>query len=131
MSDTIFGKIINREVPANIIYEDDDFLSFMDIHPVAKGHLLIIPKAQYTWIQDVPDTVLAKSMLLAKKHIHAMKKAIGCDYVQLTVVGNEVPHFHIHLIPRYHNDTVAAYTHTSYETPEEIGAYAENIKEAL
>jgi len=131
MNDTIFGKIIRREIPATIVYEDADFLAFMDIRPVSKGHLLIIPKAQYTWIQDVPDELLSQSILLAKKLIHSIKKGIGCDFVQLTVVGNEVPHFHIHLIPRYVDDTVAHYSHIEYESPNEMTEYAEKIKTAL
>ena len=106
MNDTIFGKIIRKEIPATIVYEDEQFLAFLDINPVAKGHTLLIPKARYTWIYDAPDEVVGEIFVKAKEIINAMRKGLPCDYVQVGVVGNEVPHFHIHLIPRQLNEVV-------------------------
>ena len=106
MNDTIFGKIIREEIPAIIIYEDEQFLSFMDINPASKGHILIIPKVQYTWMQDVPNELIAAIFIKAKELMLVLKKALPSDYVQLSVVGNEVPHFHIHLIPRMHGENI-------------------------
>jgi histidine triad (HIT) family protein len=117
MNDTIFGKIIRKEIPAMIIYEDEQFLSFMDINPSAKGHILIIPKQQYTWMQDAPDALIADLFIKAKELMLVLKKSLACDYVQLMVVGNEVPHFHVHLIPRMLGDNIRG-PHVSYEEGE-------------
>ena len=106
MNDTIFGKIIRKEIPAIIIYEDKQFLSFMDINPASKGHILLIPKAQYPWMQDAPDELISAIFIKAKELMVVLKKALAADYVQLSVVGNEVPHFHIHLIPRMHGENI-------------------------
>lgn len=117
MNDTIFGKIIRKEIPATIIYEDDSFLAFMDINPAAKGHILLIPKEQYVWMQDAPDELIKNAFVKAKKLMIVLKDALLCDYVQLSVVGNEVPHFHIHLIPRMHGENIHG-PHVTYEEGE-------------
>jgi histidine triad (HIT) family protein len=129
MNDTIFGKIIRKEIPATIVYEDEQFLAFLDIDPVAKGHTLLIPKAQYTWIHEAPDEVISAIFIKAKELINAMRKGLPCDYVQMGVVGNEVPHFHIHLIPRHLNEVVTQTNrpHTPYENTEEMKNFAEKI----
>ena len=103
-NNTIFGKIIRGEIPATKVYEDAVCLAFMDINPVAKGHILLIPKEQYQWIQDVPDELLSYLFIKAKSLMKAMKYSLHCDYIQLSVVGKDVPHAHIHLIPRYNGD---------------------------
>lgn len=117
MNDTIFGKIIRKEIPATIIYEDQQFLSFMDINPASKGHILLIPKEQYAWMQDAPDELIKTIFVKAKEFMLVLKKALGCDYVQVSVVGNEVPHFHVHLIPRMHNENIHD-PHVKYEHDE-------------
>ncbi len=106
MNDTIFGKIIRKEIPATVVYEDQEFLCFMDINPAAKGHMLLIPKEQHAWMQDAPDALVASIFIKAKELMIVLKNALACDYVQLAVVGNEVPHFHIHLIPRMIDDNI-------------------------
>lgn len=133
MNDTIFGKIIRREIPATIVYEDDQFLAFLDISPVTKGHTLLIPKEQYVWIHDAPDDLVAAIFVKAKELITAMRAGLPCDYVQIKVVGNEVPHFHIHLIPRMLTEEVHQTTrpHTPYENSEEMNTFAEKIKNGL
>lgn len=130
MNDTIFGKIIRGEIPATKVYEDDKFLAFLDIDPVTKGHTLLIPKEKYTWIHDVPNDLLAYSFVKAKEIILAMKKGIPCDYVQVGVVGKDVPHFHIHLIPRSFSEEVlqTSRPHTRYSNQEEATLFAEKIK---
>ncbi|HNW71338.1 MAG TPA: HIT domain-containing protein [Candidatus Paceibacterota bacterium] len=100
----IFCKIIKGEIPSTKIYEDENFLAFLDIKPVSYGHTLIIPKKHCIWMQDADDETVSNIFVLAKKIMIALKKGLACDYVQLSVVGNEVPHFHIHLIPRYNGD---------------------------
>lgn len=133
MNDTIFGKIIRGEIPATKVYEDDIFLAFLDINPVTKGHTLLIPKEQYTWIHDAPDELVAAIFVKSKELINAMRKGLPCDYVQVGVVGNEVPHFHIHLIPRSLNEAVAQTSrpHTPYETADEMVSFAEKIQQGL
>lgn len=101
----IFCKIINKEIPCNKLYEDDNFLAFLDIKPVSDGHLLIIPKKHIVWMQEASDEIISEIFKLTKKLMLALKNGLPCDYVQESVVGNEVPHFHIHLIPRY-NDVI-------------------------
>lgn len=129
--ETIFTKIINREIPATIVYEDDESIAFLDIGPVAKGHTLLIPKKQYTWMQDVPDETISELFITSKKIMKAMIQGLGCDYVQVSVVGEEVPHFHIHLIPRYHNDGLHGWTRLSYENKDDQNDYAQKIISGL
>ena len=100
MTECIFCKIVNGEVPSYQIYENDNFLAFLDIHPLNKGHTLIIPKKHYRWVWDVKEEYSA----ITNKIANALKKAFQTDYVQLIAIGNEVPHAHLHLIPRFDND---------------------------
>ena len=100
MENCIFCKIANNEIPSTKIYEDENFLAFIDIKPVSDGHLLIIPKQHIVWMQDSPDETIAQIFILTKKLMLAVKKALKCDFVQMSVVGEEIPHFHIHLIPQ-------------------------------
>lgn len=132
-NNTVFGAIIHGEIPAIKVYEDDSFLAFLDINPVTKGHTLLIPKTQYTWIHEVPDDTIAAIFVKAKELIVAMRKGLPCDYVQVSVVGNEVPHFHIHLIPRKHDATVPITTrpHESYTDQAEAVSIAQQISSSL
>ena len=104
MNDCIFCKIAKGKIPSDKIYEDENFFSFLDIKPVSDGHLLIIPKKHVVWMQDAEDETISEIFKLTKKLMLALKNKLPCDYVQMSVVGNEVPHFHIHLIPRHKND---------------------------
>jgi histidine triad (HIT) family protein len=99
-SDCIFCKIINKEIPAYQIYEDSNFFSFLDIRPLNRGHCLVIPKKHYRWVWDIQEEYSA----VVNKIANALKKAMGTDYVQSIVMGDEVPHAHIHLIPRHDGD---------------------------
>lgn len=118
MNDTIFGKIIRGEIPATKVYEDEKCLAFLDIHPVAKGHTLLIPKEQYVWMQEVPNELLSYIFIKVKELMLAIKEGFGCDYVQVSVVGKDVPHFHVHLIPRYLHDGLHGWETGSYEETE-------------
>ncbi len=100
---TIFTKIIKGDIPSYKIYEDSQFYAFLDISPLTKGHTLLIPKEEVDYIFDVGDTTLSEMILVAKKIAHAIEKAIDCNRVGLMVIGLEVPHAHIHLIP-IHNE---------------------------
>ncbi|GHT48839.1 HIT family protein [Bacteroidia bacterium] len=96
---SIFSKIVKGEVPAHKIVEDKFFYAFLDINPVAKGHVLVVPKKEVDYIFDMDDKLLADMFVFAKKVAKAMKKVITCKKIALSVIGLEVPHAHIHLIP--------------------------------
>lgn len=96
---TIFTKIINGEIPCYKIAEDDDFIAFLDINPNAKGHTLCVPKREVDKLFDLEDDLYLKLMLFSKKVAKALEKVISCNRVGMAVVGLEVPHTHVHLIP--------------------------------
>ena len=96
---SIFTKIVEGEIPAYKIAEDENFLAFLDIHPLAKGHTLVIPKKEVDYIFDVEDELLSKIMVFARKVAKAIDKTMDCKRVGLAVLGLEVPHAHIHLVP--------------------------------
>lgn len=96
---TIFTKIINREIPAHIIAEDDNFLSFLDINPLVDGHALCIPKKEVDYVFDLDDETLTGLHLFAKKVAKAIEQAVPCERIGVTIMGLEVPHAHVHLIP--------------------------------
>ena len=96
---TIFSKIIAGEIPCYKIAENEDFFAFLDINPLAQGHTLVVPKMEVDYLLDLDDKTLADMMLFAKKVGIAIEKAIPCNRIGLTVIGLEVPHAHIHLIP--------------------------------
>lgn len=96
---TIFSRIIAGEIPCYKVAENDRFFAFLDINPVNWGHTLVVPKKETDYIFDIEDEELAEMMLFAKKVARAIKKAIPCRKVGVTVLGLEVPHAHIHLVP--------------------------------
>jgi len=114
----IFCKIIKGEIPCHKIFEDKNSLVFLDIKPVNHGHLLIIPKKHIVWMQEADDKTIGDVYKLAKKMMLALKKSLKCDYIQLSVVGNEVPHFHVHLIPRYYGDNFRNFPTKEYKKLE-------------
>jgi histidine triad (HIT) family protein len=115
----IFCKIANGEIPKTFIYKDEKFLVFLDIKPVSDGHLIIIPKKHVVWMQEVDDETISSIFVLAKKMMLAIKNGLPCDYVQVGIVGNEVPHFHIHLIPRHEGDNFRNFPTKEYKEGEE------------
>lgn len=115
MQNCIFCKISKKELPIEKIYEDTNFISFLDIQPVSHGHILIIPKKHTVWMQDTDDETISKIFKISKKLMIGIKKGINCDYVQLSVSGTDIPHFHIHLIPRYFNDGLSEWPTKKYE----------------
>lgn len=96
---TIFSKIIAGEIPSYKVAENDKFYAFLDINPVNWGHTLVVPKQETDYIFDIDDEQLGEMMIFAKKVAVAMKKAIPCRKIGVTVLGLEVPHAHIHLVP--------------------------------
>ena len=96
---SVFTKIINREIPANILYENENFISILDINPLTHGHWLVIPKIEIDYFFDLDDNYLNKIMTFSKVLSNALSKSVSCKRVGLTVIGLEVPHAHLHLIP--------------------------------
>jgi histidine triad (HIT) family protein len=107
MNNCIFCKIVKGEIPAHKVYEDDNFLAFLDIRPTAPGHVQVIPKAHYRWVWDLPDEASAKSgeptiehyFRVARKVALAQRKAFDTDWVLSKIMGDEVPHAHIWVFP--------------------------------
>ena len=118
MNDCIFCKIVKKEIPCTKIYENEDFLCFIDIQPLSLGHTLVIPKKHLAWMQEADDETVASIFKLSKKLMLAIKKALGCDYVQLSVIGKDVQHFHIHLIPRNLEDNLHDSSTKKYKDEE-------------
>ena len=111
MSDCIFCKIANGEIPSATLYEDEDFRVILDLGPASKGHALILPKAHAANIYEITDDMAAKAMILAKKMATKMTEALKCDGFNIVQnngepAGQTVFHFHMHLIPRYEGDQV-------------------------
>lgn len=96
---TIFTKIIERQIPAYIVAEDDHNVAFLDINPLVKGHLLVVPKQEVDYIFDLDDAAYSSLWLFAKKVALAMESVVSCTRVGIAVIGLEVPHVHIHLVP--------------------------------
>lgn len=96
---SIFSKIVAGEIPAHKVAENDEFLAFLDISPMAIGHTLVIPKQEIPYIFDVDDALLGRMMVFAKRVAKAVEASIPCARIGVGVVGLEVPHCHIHLIP--------------------------------
>ena len=128
---SIFTRIVNGEIPCYKIYEDDNYLAFLDINPLVRGHTLVIPKKEIDYLFDLDDELLAGMSVFAKKVARAIDRVIDCKRVGVVVLGLEVPHAHIHLIP----------INSLYDTefsrpklklpPDELEHIAEKIKNAL
>jgi histidine triad (HIT) family protein len=96
---TIFSKIINGEIPSYKIAENENFYAFLDIFPLVKGHVLVVPKIEVDKFFDLPDNYLASMLLFSRPIAHAIEKAFRCNRCGMSVVGLEVPHAHLHLVP--------------------------------
>ena len=127
---SIFTKIINGEIPCYKIAENEDFFAFLDINPNAKGHTLCIPKREVNKIMDLDDATYMGLMAFYKKVGQALESAIDCKRVGMTVIGLEVPHVHVHLIP-LNEMKDATFQHKVKFSEEEFIAIAEKIKAEL
>lgn len=96
---SIFSRIVAGEIPSHKIAESEEFYAFLDIRPLAKGHTLVIPKKEIDYIFDIDDALLGRLMVFAKKVSKGIKKVVPCAKIGVSVVGLEVPHAHVHLIP--------------------------------
>lgn len=128
---SIFSKIVNREIPAHIVAETDEFLAFHDVSPLVMGHLLVIPKKEVDYIFDLDNETYTGLTLFAKEVAVGLKKAFPCEKVGVAVVGLEVPHVHIHLIPMNNVSDMNFAKAKLQPTQEELAEAAAKIKVVL
>ena len=126
--DCIFCKIIEGKIGCDNVYEDDSVLAFLDINPVNPGHVLVIPKEHYKLMNDVPDELISDVFVKCKMLMERVKEVTKADYVALAVVGVDVTHFHVHLVPRYFNDGMANLWPTKKYKEGESKELAEKIR---
>lgn len=128
---SIFTKIIQGEIPCYKIAENDQFLAFLDVFPLVHGHILVVPKKETDYIFDIDDSELSAMMLFAKKIAKAQKAAVPCKRIGVAVIGLEVPHAHIHLVPMNTANDVNFTQAKIKPTPQELADMAERIKAKL
>lgn len=136
MNDCVFCKIVKGEIPADKIYEGDDFLAFLDINPINPGHTLLIPKAHYSNLYEMPNKVLSEIAPIIKKLAIAAKQGINADGINIIMnndgtSGQIVPHAHFHIIPRFADDGLRHWPGKPYASKEEAAKIAEKIKSNL
>ena len=124
---TIFTRIVNGEIPSYKVAESDEFYAFLDINPLAQGHTLVIPKQETDYIFDIDDSQYQELFLFAKRVAAAIKKAIPCKRVGVAVLGMEVPHAHIHLVPLQTEGDMDFRKEKLSLTPEAFKEIAEKI----
>lgn len=127
---SVFTKIINREIPAHIVAENEKFIAFLDVNPNAKGHTLCVPKEEINKIFDMDKQHYLELMAFAHDVAHALEKSVPCKRVGMAVVGLEVPHVHVHLIPLNAMKEMT-FQHKVQLTPEEFTELAKKINSNL
>ncbi|MDD3511435.1 MAG: HIT family protein [Fermentimonas sp.] len=128
---TIFSRIIKGEIPSYKIAEDEKFFAFLDISPRVKGHTLVVPKLEVDYIFDIEDDLLADMIVFSKKVAKAIKAAVPCKRIGVMVLGLEVPHAHIHLLPLQSENDMNLSNPKLTLTDEEFAEIAEKISEAF
>jgi histidine triad (HIT) family protein len=128
---TLFSKIISGEIPAYKIAENEQFFAFLDIFPLREGHTLVIPKIEVDKFFDVPDSYLAHLLLFAKPIAKAIEAAFDCNRCGLSVIGLEVPHAHLHLVPIDQSDDLNFTRPKLKLSPEQLKAAQEKIQQHL
>ena len=126
---TIFSRIIAGEIPCYKVAEDEKYFAFLDIAPLAKGHTLVVPKCEVDYLFDLEDETLAGMTIFAKRVAAQIKSVTGCKKVAMVVLGLEVPHAHIHLIPMNSEKDVDFYREKLNLTPEEFQEIAASLQE--
>ena len=126
---SIFTRIINGEIPCYKVAEDENYFAFLDINPLAKGHTLVVPKQEVDYIFDLDDQTLAGMMVFAKKVAKKIGAKIECKRVAVVVLGLEVPHAHIHLVPINSENDVDFHREKLKLTPDEFENIASDLRE--
>jgi len=125
---SIFTKIISGEIPSYKIAENDKFLAFLDVFPLVHGHVLVVPKKETDYIFDIDDTDLSEMMIFAKGVAKALKKSVDCKRIGVAVIGLEVPHAHIHLVPMNTANDVNFTQAKLKPSQEELSSMADKIR---
>jgi histidine triad (HIT) family protein len=125
---SIFTRIVQGEIPCYKIAENDHFLAFLDVNPLVKGHTLVIPKKEQDYLFDLEDDLFVGLHLFAKEVAIQLKKKIACKRIGVAVIGLEVPHAHIHLIPLNQMDDMNFNRQKLTLSPEELASLAEELK---
>ncbi len=128
---TVFTRIIRGEIPCHKIAENEKFIAFLDIEPLVTGHVLVVPKAEINKIFDVPDDYLAEMLVFAKPIAHAIEKAFDCNRCGISVIGLEVPHAHMHLIPVNTANDLNFTRPKLHPLPDELKAVQQQIMAAI
>lgn len=128
---SIFTRIIKREIPGHIVHEDDRYIAFLDINPLVLGHTLVVPKQEVDFIFDLDDDTLAGMNVFAKKVALGIRKAVRCRRIGVAVIGLEVPHTHVHLVPMNVTDDLNFTRPKLNPTKEQLAETAEKIRSAI
>lgn len=128
---SIFTRIINREIPGHIILEDETYIAFLDVMPLVHGHVLVVPKQEVDYIFDLDDKTLSGLYIFAKKVAKAIKKAVPCKRIGIAVIGLEVPHTHVHLVPMNSVGDINFTQPKLKPSQEELSAIADKIRKEL
>ncbi len=136
MSDCLFCKIVEKEIPSVAVYEDEEIYAFLDIHPINRGHTLVVPKKHCSGFLDCDGSVLPSWILVTQKIAQAMKNGLGADGLNLmqnegSAAGQAIPHLHIHIVPRFAGDGLRHWPGKSYASDEEKFKMAEGIRRFL
>ena len=127
---SIFTKIINREIPGHIVAENERFIAFLDIHPLVMGHCLVVPKEETDYIYDLEDDTLAALSVFSKKVARAIEKVVPCLRIGIAVIGLEVPHAHVHLVPLNAMGDINFNRPKLSPSQSELGEFAQKIAQA-
>lgn len=128
---SLFTKIINRDLPGHIVAENDNYIAFLDINPLVQGHVLVVPKKEVDYIFDLEDDVYTGLQLFAKSVAKALKKVVDCKRIGVAVIGLEVPHVHIHLVPMNKMDDINFNKTKLNPSEQELKNMADKIKSAI
>lgn len=128
---TLFTKIINGEIPGAFVHQDDKCVAFLDVAPMTEGHVMVVPRDEISHWIDADAELLAHLTAVAKRIGEAQKAAFDCERIGLLIVGYEVPHLHIHVLPTNSMDDFDISDRAPMQTPEQLEAPAEKIRQAL
>lgn len=128
---TLFTKIINGEIPGTFVHQDDKCVAFLDVAPMTEGHVMVVPREEISHWIDADADLLAHLTAVAKSIGEAQKAAFDCERIGLLIVGYEVPHLHIHVLPTTSMDDFDISDRAPMQTPEQLEAPAEKIRQAL
>ena len=130
MQDSIFTRIIKGEINSYKILEEDKFIAFLDVNPIKEGHTLVVPKMQVDYIYDLPEDVFKELFVFSKKVSKILKKTFDCKRIGISVIGLEVPHAHIHLVPIDHIKDMSFESERIQYSKEEFSVILKRIKES-